>query len=456
MKSESSQPITELDELIQRYPDIEYLDAIISDMNNHIRGKRIPIIEANKVYKSGVQIPESSFLLDYEGASSDPCGRGFSDGDPDGSLVPIPGTTAYVPWGTGKRAQVLMQLMTDEGVPSLVDPRNIAASVVSRFNELGYTANIAFELEFYLLEQKLDDNGRPRFLDKKHMMNEANEMQVYLLEDLDAHHDYLHAVHQACEIQNIPSSVVISEYSPSQYEINLRHVADPLLAADHCVLLKRVIRQVAASMGMRATFMAKPFIEYSGNGMHIHLSLLDAAGENVLRGDSDIASPVLRHAIGGLFEMTPEMFAIFAPGRNSYRRFVPDMYVPVNRTWGYNNRSVTIRIPSGDENARRLEHRIAGADANPYLVLAAVLAGVHHGITNSIDPGKASPAINVSGNVDPDLPLQWDRAVEALQMSSLAKSYLSKDYVDLYCAVKKEEFSQFRDYVTDREYQLYL
>ncbi len=456
MNEKSEQPKTELDELLEHYPEIEYVDAIISDMNNYIRGKRIPISEANKIYKSGVQIPESSFLLDYEGASSDPCGRGFSDGDPDGSLIPIEGTTCYVPWGAGKRAQVLMQLMTDEGIPSVVDPRNIAAQVLGRFNELGLTANIAFEVEFYLLDQKPDENGRPQFLVKDHLMNEANEMQVYLLEDLDLHHDYLRAVHKACEIQSIPSSVVISEYSPSQYEINLHHVADPLLAADHCVLLKRVVREVAASMGMRATFMAKPFIEYSGNGMHIHLSLLNEAGENVFCGDSKLGSPMLHHAIGGLFEMTPGMFAVFAPGRNSYRRFVPDMYVPVNRTWGYNNRSVTIRIPSGDDSARRLEHRIAGADANPYLVLAAVLGGVHHGITNSIDPGEASPNSNVSGKVDPQLPLQWDKAVEAMQSSALAKSYLSNEYVDLYCAVKKDEFSQFRDYVTDREYQLYL
>ena len=456
MKTSHNTSLTELERLIERYPDIEYVDAILSDMSCYIRGKRFPVAEAGKIYTSGVQIPESTFLLDFLGAGSDPCGRGFSDGDPDGTLFPIPGTTQYVPWGTGRNAQVLMELYTDDGSPSVVDPRHVAASVLEQFNTLGYRTNIAFELEFYLLDGALDEKGRPKIAESKSVDSGSVETQVYSLEDLDKHHEFLRSVHSACEIQGIPASVVTSEYSPSQYEINLRHVNDPLTAADHCILLKRVVRDVALTFGMRATFMAKPFIQYSGNGMHLHLSLEDDSGKNVFQGKSILGNSLMRHAIGGLLDTTSDMFAIFAPGRNSYRRFVPDLYVPVNRSWGYNNRSVAIRIPSGDHNARRLEHRIAGADANPYLVLAALLAGVHHGIVNSIDPGEAAPAINVSGEIDETLPLEWENSVSVFQSSKFAATYLTSEYVELYCAVKRDEINQYLQQVTGQEYLLYL
>ena len=164
----------------------------------------------------------------------------------------------------------------------------------------------------------------------------------------------------------------------------------------------------------------------------------------------------MKNAIGGLLDTIPDMFAIFAPGRNSYRRFVPDLYVPVNKTWGYNNRSVTVRIPSGDDAARRLEHRVAGADANPYLVLAALLAGVHHGITNAIDPGPASPAVNVSGQLDDSLPFEWGRALSLLEKSAFAETYFSREYVDVFCSLKRDELRQYNEHVSDQEYLLYL
>ena len=448
---------TEFDNLIDRYPKLEFVDAIIPDLNGYIRGKRFPVKDAHKIYTSGVQFPESAVLLDFYGESSDPCGRGFSDGDPDGTLRPILGTSKYVPWGDGSKAQVLMRFESDDGSLCSVDPRAIAANVMDRFNALGYRANIAFELEFYLIDKDLNRRGRPRLPNwEESYGTSGGETQVYLLDDLDLHDAFLRKISDACTVQDIPASVITSEYSPSQYEINLNHVADPLLAADQCVLLKRAIKGVASDFGLRATFMPKPFIDYSGNGMHIHLSLEDDAGNNLFSAATPLGSALMKNAIGGLLDTIPDMFAIFAPGRNSYRRFVPDLYVPVNKTWGYNNRSVTVRIPSGDDAARRLEHRVAGADANPYLVLAALLAGVHHGITNAIDPGPASPAVNVSGQLDDSLPFEWGRALSLLEKSAFAETYFSREYVDVFCSLKRDELRQYNEHVSDQEYLLYL
>ena len=446
----------DLESLVKEVPGIEYVDAIFPDLHGYIRGKRFPLAEADKIYTSGVQIPDSSFFLDPQGDCGDPCGRGFSDGDPDSTLMPIPGTTCYIPWGVGEGAQVLMELYKDNGAPNPVDPRQLAKRVVKQFDSLGFRLSIAFELEFYLIDEELDDRGRPRFPGTKTYDGQQYETQVYSLDDLDQQYKFLTAVQDACRVQGIPATTTTSEYSPYQYEINLKHTHDPLTAADHCILLRRVIKEIASTMDMKATFMAKPFVELSGSGMHIHLSLQDESGENVFRGEDELGSPILKLAIGGLLESMPEMFAIFAPGRNSFRRFVPDLYVPVNKTWGFNNRSVAIRIPSGPDHARRLEHRIAGADANPYLVLIAILAGVHHGITNEVDAGKADSFVNVSGNVDDSLPLNWDTSISVFEQSSFAENYFTREYVDLYCAIRRDEMLKYREYITDRDYQFYL
>ncbi len=447
---------SELKKLLEQYPNLEYIDAILPDLNGYIRGKRYPVQMAHKIYSSGVQMPESVVLLDTMGESSDPSGRGFSDGDPDGTLRPIPGTTRYVPWGDGKTAQVLMRLECDDGSPCPVEPRAIASRMVDKFNELGFQSKIAFELEFYLIQKDLDSQGYPKSIDSEDPKDLSGATQVYLLDDLDLRAGFLRKVSEVCAVQDIPASVITSEYSPAQYEINLDHVKDPLLAADHCILLKRAICGSASDFGMRATFMPKPFADYSGNGMHIHLSLEDDKGQNLFCGETELGSDLMHHAIGGLLETIPDMFAIFSPGRNSYRRFVPDMFVPVNKTWGYNNRSVTIRIPAGDERARRLEHRIAGADANPYLVLAAVLAGVHYGISKKIDPGKASLGVNMSGETDESIPLEWGQAISRLHESSFAESYFEREYIDTYCALRRDELKRFNDYVSAHEFRLYL
>ncbi len=448
--------LNELEKLLQRHPEIQFIDAIIPDLNGLIRGKRFPIGDADKIYTAGVQIPESIVLLDCLGESSDPRGRGFSDGDPDGTLRPIENTTKHVPWGDGTRAQVLMRLDADDGTPCPVDPRTIAARVVERINELGYQLQIAFELEFYLLDKDLDGRGRPKLPVGASLEQSGGDTQVYLLEDLDGHDGFLSKVTKSCEVQDVPASVITSEYSPSQYEINLCHVRNPLQAADHCVLLKRIIRGCATQFGMQASFMPKPFIDLSGSGMHIHVSLEDQANGNLFCSRTELGSDLLRHAIGGLLDTLTDMFAIFAPGRNSYRRFVPNLYVPVNRTWGYNNRSVAVRIPAGDARARRLEHRVAGADANPYLVLAAVLAGIHYGIIHTIEPGEASTDFNVSGVVDESIPFEWGRAIENLQDSEFAATYFSREYIDIYCALRRAERKRYGEYVSEQEYRLYL
>ena len=456
MKKPKQTRATELEELVKKHPEIEFVDAIFADLHGYIRGKRFPLGEAGKIYTSGVQIPDSSFFLDPHGDSGDPCGRGFSDGDPDSTLKPVPGTTCYVPWGAGNGAQVLVELYKDDGSSNYVDPRRLAARALEMFDSLGYRLRLAFELEFYLIDEKLDIRGKPQFPGFHGDGRGEIQTQVYSLSDLDQRHDFLTGVQDACRVQAIPASTTTSEFSPCQYEINLRHTDNPLSAADHCSLLRRVVKEIASKAGMKATFMPKPFFDYSGSGMHVHLSMTDRSGGNVFRGDDEYGSSLMKMAIGGLLDSMPDVFTIFAPGRNSFRRFVPDMFVPVNKTWGFNNRSVAIRIPAGPDDGRRLEHRVAGAEANPYLVLTAILGGIFHGITNGINPGEEKSFVNVSGEVDESLPLEWEKSISVFEKSEFAERYFGREYVDIYCAVKRDEVIKYREYIADRDYQFYL
>ena len=260
---------------------------------------------------------------------------------------------------------------------------------------------------------------------------------------------------KACAAQGIPVGATIAEYAPGQYEINLHHVDDPLLAVDHCVLFKRALKAVAQRHDLRASFMAKPYLDQAGSGLHMHLSLQDKSGRNVFDGGAAPASAALEHAVGGVLDLLPESMAFLAPNVNSFRRFQPNLFVPIRRTWGYENRSAALRIPLGKGAARRIEHRVAGADANPYLALATLLAGVHHGLTNKIAPPAAFEG-NAGFAPDEDLPFRPRPALARLVESEVLAGYFGREYPGLYAACKTAELDAFENHIGAREYAWYL
>ncbi len=256
-------------------------------------------------------------------------------------------------------------------------------------------------------------------------------------------------------MQRVPVSGTSSEYAPGQFEINLHHQADARLAADHAVFLKQIVKCAARASGFEATFMAKPYADRIGSGLHIHASILDADGRNIFDNGTAEGSERLRHAIGGLQALMPESMALFAPAINSYRRFEPDMFAPVNRRWGVNNRSAGLRIPVGPGSGRRVEHRVAGADANPYLAAAAVLAGLHYGLERKLDPGPPATG-NVSREPDLALPFTLDEALARLKDGITISNYLGEETVALYGETKRLEAQRFRKIVSAAEYDWYL
>ena len=444
-----------LTRLLSEQPDTGSLDAIFIDLSGVVRGKRYPREDMAKLLNDGMQIPFSVYLLDVTGESLDPCGYGFTDGDPDGTALPLPGSLMPVPWAERPRAQALMTMFDGTGAPCWFEPRNVAAKALQRLADKGLSPTVAFELEFHLLDPEPDAAGRPRPAAAPVTGRRHHVGQVYGMTELDDFDPFFAAVERAAQQQGIPASVATKEYSAGQFEINLHHQADALAAADHCALLRYLIQRVAASQGMRATFLSKPFPELTGNGMHLHLSLMDESGRNRFDNGSELGSESLRHAIGGLAAAMPESMAFFAPNLNAYRRFGPNLFVPVTKSWGVNNRSFAFRIPTGPSAARRVEHRIAGADANPYLVLAAVVAAIDHGLENALDPGPPWSG-NATAEPDPEIPLSLPDALRQLDEASRLAEAMEPRYLRLYAETKRLEYQRFMAEISPREYRWYL
>jgi len=445
-----------LAEFRQAFTDATYVDAVFVDLTGNCRGKRIPIDEAQKIWETGVNIPYSIYFLNVQGGCDDPCGMGESDGDPDGVGIAMPDTLRAVPWTSPPGAQVVLRLTEPGGEYAWTDPRTVAENILADVNAMGLRPVVAFELEFYLFDIHPDESGAPQPARFDESGPRESGTNVYDFASLDARSSFFQKVRDACDLQGINASVVTSEFAPGQYEINLRHNDDPVAAAEECVLFRRLVQGVAASCGMRASFMAKPFAEQTGSGMHVHMSMLNESGENVFASkDDEELEPRFRHVIGGLLELLPASMAILAPNVNAWRRFVPGSFVPMNRSWGHNNRTVACRIPASAPDSTRVEHRVAGADANPYLVLAALLAGAVHGLRGEIDPGQPV-GDNAAEWADTAMPTGFVDALGKMRDSEPMQTYFEKRYVDLYSQTKLLETEAFHAVMSAKEYEWYL
>lgn len=441
---------------LKRFSDLKGIDLLIADLNGVLRGKRIQSSALAKVFQEGIYLPASVFAGDITGATVEETGLGMAQGDSDRVCHPIPHTLSKSPWYNKSMAQVLMTMYEANGKPFFADPRQVLKRIFGQFQELGFTLVVAVELEFYLLDTRRDRQKNPQPPISPVTGKRDKNTQVYSVDDLDDYGAFLDQVAKGAESQGIPADTALAEYAPGQFEINLKHEPDPLSACDNAVLLKRLIKGVAREMGMIATFMAKPYAQQAGSGTHIHISLLNKNKENIFSDpQNETGSKNLLHAIGGLSKTMKESMAIFCPNANSYRRFQPDLYVPMAPTWGIDNRTVAIRIPTGPEKAKRIEHRVSGADANPYLVVASILAGIHYGITHKIEPPKISTGDAIAKH-KPSLPMTWVESLDAFLKSKIIKEYFGKEFCHVYYQTKYKEMQIFDSHVTPLELDWYL
>ncbi len=432
-------------------PDIESVDLLISDVNGVMRGKWAPAEAIAKVLTPGINLPLSIFGLDIWGREVESTGLHIETGDVDGFCRAIPGRINRAPWAARPTAQVLMSMFTEAGDPYFADPRNALRSVVERFAAKGLKPVVAYELEFYMVDPEVfQRSGR---LSDETLSHGPALQNMYSLSELRGQSDLFAEIRAAALTQNLPIDTIIKEAAPGQFEVNLKHRDNAMAAADDAVLLRRLIAECAHMHGLRATFMAKPFLDWPGNGMHVHASVLNAAGENIFAGaDGDVT---LRHAAAGLLKTMRDTLLLYVPGFNGYRRLQRGSYAPTRIAWGRNNRSVAVRVPASVPAATRLEHRLSGADANPYLVLAGVLGGLLEGIEK-----EELPPPPVEGNAY-DIPLpqlsdDMDDAIDDFERSDFIRRLLGVDLRRIIAEIKKTELVAFDNEITPLERSTYL
>jgi glutamine synthetase len=446
----------ELDNFLKKHPETQFLEPLAPDINGILRGKRIGVDDFYKAFKNGLNFCGAATLMDSHGNTLETIPYGANDGDPDVKAFAVPGTLAPVPWAEAPTGQFMLELTNLDGASYPWDPRTVLRRAMQPIYDLGLNPVMATELEFYLVEHD-GTNFKPLVPRIPGSDLPQGGAQFAMIEDLYEFDGFINDLLRICKEQNIPSGAALSEYSPGQFEVNLQHTDDPVLACDHALMLKRAVKAAAIRNGMAATFMAKPFAGISGSGMHVHVSLLDADGNNVFAGKSKDGefSDTLRHAIGGLAEVMEESTAIFAPNANSYRRYAPKAYVPATPSWGENHRGVALRIPLSSDGNKRVEHRVAGADSNPYLVVASILAGIHHGITHKCEPGEMIQQGEQIQHIV-TLPTHWPIALDAFDAGKILPPYLGGEYHKLFSLCRREEEGQFSSEIPEKDFQWYM
>ncbi len=432
-------------------PEITSLRAAVCDLNGILRGKRVPVAQARKVLEGHMRMPYSITCLDIWGEDVADNPLVFKQGDVDGRCEATGRGFLPVNWLGSPTALLPLWMLNEDGTPYLADPRRALADICRRFKALGLTPVMATELEFYLVDTSGEVPTPPKSPVTHKFLDGDGALSI---DDLDHFEAFFTDVYAACDEHGVPVDSAISENGGGQFEINLLHVPDPLAAADHALYFKRFVKGIARKYGLAASFMAKPFLDRAGNGFHVHFSLLDSEGRNVFDDGGTDGSEMMRHAVGGLLKLMRASALVFAPHRNSYRRLQPNAHAPTEVVWGYETRHAAIRIPGGPSGARRIEHRVAGADANPYLVLAAVLGAALEGIERRIEPPE--PMTSAPSGDGPSLPHTWKDAIDAFEWNPVLGRILDPLLRSNFVGMKRQELQVFSKQISPFEHETYL
>ncbi len=429
------------------------IECLVPDLTGVARGKILPRQKFNE--DRGMRLPEAVVAMGVtgefpeEGAYYDV----IKPTDRDMHLRPDPSTVRIVPWATDPTAQVIHDCYDREGLLVPFAPRSVLRHVCDLFDAQGWSPVVAPEVEFYLVARNTDPNVPLKPPVGRSGRSETGR-QAYSIDAVNEFDPLFEDVYAYCEKMELNVDTLIHEVGAGQMEINFFH-AHPLGLADEVFLFKRTVREAALRHNMFATFMAKPIAGEPGSAMHIHQSIVDkATGMNIFSNPDFTASKEFYWYIGGLQKYIPAAMALFAPYVNSYRRLVRSNAAPINIQWGTDNRTVGIRSPVADAAARRIENRVIGADANPYVALAATLACGYLGIMNKIEP--APECKGDAYLADFQLPRSLSEALTLLRNEADLAAVLGRDFITVYTEVKEIEHAEFMKVISpwEREHLL--
>ena len=446
-------PAEQLEQRLKQQKITE-VECVVSDLTGIARGKISP---TNKFLgEGGMRLPESVLLQTVTGdfVDDDIYYDLLDEADIDMVCKPDPNAIFLVPWALEPTAMVIHDTYDKLGNPIELSPRNVLKRVLKLYADKGWRPIVAPEMEFYLtkrsddpdypLQAPIGRSGRQETGRQSFSIDAANEFDP-LFEDM---YDW-------CELQGLDLDTLIHEEGTAQMEINFRH-GDALDLADQIVVFKRTMREAALKHNVAATFMAKPMTGEPGSAMHLHQSIVDIqTGKNIFSNADGSMSELFLHHIGGLQKLIPEALPLFAPNVNSFRRFLPDTSAPVNVEWGEENRTVGLRVPDSTPDNRRVENRLAGADANPYLALAASLLCGYIGMVEGLKPsaqvkGRGYERRNLR------LPLTIEAALECMEGSKTLEKYLGDKFIRGYVAVKRAEHENFKRVISSWEREFLL
>jgi glutamine synthetase len=431
---------------------IEDIECITPDQAGVARGKMMPTKKFTS--NTSLALPSAVFMATISGRYPED-GNGFAYPEDDGDLKLVPdlSTLCVVPWEDDPTAQVICDLVHQDGRSVEFAPRNVLKKVVGAYEALGYRPVVAPEIEFYLVRKNPDPDypltppvgrsGRP-----------IGGGQGYSIAGVNEFDELIDDIYHFCEGQGLEIDTLIHEEGAGQLEINLRH-GDPVALADQVFMFKRTIREAALKHDTYATFMAKPIQGQPGSAMHIHQSVLDIrTGNNIFTAEDGGESDAFRHFVGGMQHHVPSALVMFAPYVNSYRRLTQGASAPVNTKWGYDNRTTAFRVPRSEPAGRRIENRIPSSDANPYLALAASLACGLIGMQKKEMPDQP---VGIAANEDEiELPRGLLEAVELFEQDKALTELLGQPFTSTFAAIKRTEFETFMEVISPWEREFLL
>lgn len=429
---------------------ISEVECLVPDITGNARGKFIP---AKKFIKQESRLPESILIQTVTGEYTSEHYDIVSETDSDMFLEPDTSTIREVPWADERTALIIHDCYLSSGQPHPLSTRNVLKKILALYQSKDLVPVLAPEVEFFLVAQNTDPDyeltppvgrsGRRESARQSYSIDAVNEFEKII----DQMYDY-------CEKMELGIDTLIHESGAAQFEVNFLH-GDPLRLADEVFLFKRVVREIALSNGVYATFMAKPMRREPGSSMHIHQSLVDRkSGDNAFSTKDGKYSSLFFNYIAGLQKYGPSALCFFAPNVNSYRRFTPDNSAPINFDWGYDNRTTGLRVPESKPDGFRVENRLPGSDANPYLAFAATLACGYLGIVENLQPQQANEGNAYTQEIE--VARNLEEALRLLDKCEPLRQIMGEDFAYAYSAVKRNECEAFNEVISSWEREFLL
>ena len=430
---------------LQRH-EISEVEALVPDLTGNARGKFIP---AHQFLQDNLpKLPESILVQTVTGEFCDEHWDFVEPTDTDMLLKPDVSTLRVVPWAREPTAQIVHDCYRQEDELHPLASRTVLRRVLERYAAAGLEPVVAPEVEFYLVARNVDSDYELEPPAGRSGRKESARLS-YSIDAVAEFEDFVEDMYAYADAQELQVDTLIHENGAAQMEINFRH-GNPLSLADQVFVFKRTVRETAHKHDMYATFMAKPMKDEPGSALHLHQSVLDAtSGRNVFAEADGTFTEALLGYIAGLQRFTPELISLYAPNVNSYRRLAPDISAPINLNWGYDNRTTAFRVPYSDPSATRVENRFPGADANPYLAMAASLASGLLGMERKLTPSEPHTATANENAVEVARTLE--EGLRNLRATPALGAMFGDLFLRAYMAVKLDEFEAFNQVISSWE-----